>query len=208
MATHGTGGQGARIGPNAILQAVAVLDREAGVEARSRLLAQAGVAVPPPDSGMIPEREARALHDAIRHLPEAQRILRLSGLSTADYILANRIPAPARFVIRALPAALGARLLSSAIARHAWTFVGSGRFRIAGTAPLTFEISDNPLRAAESDRPACHWHAAVFERLFATLVWPGVRVEEVSCASAGDDCCRFVLHAAQGRASPVKADLH
>ncbi len=208
MPGHRAEGQGSRIGPNAILQAIAVLDRETGEVARSRLLAAAGVQVPPPDSGLIPEGEARALHDAIRELPEARRILQLSGLSTADYILANRIPAPARFIIRSLPAPLGARLLSTAIARHAWTFVGSGRFRIAATAPLTFEIADNPLRAHRSEAPACHWHAAVFERLFATLVWPGVRVEEVACASAGGDCCRFVLRAAPRRVGHVHSTLH
>ena len=208
MSGHRSENGGARIGPNAILQAVAVLDRELGAEARCKLLAAAGVGVPPPDSGMIPEGEARAVHDAIRELPEARKVLRLSGLSTADYILANRIPAPARLVIRALPAMLGARLLASAIERHAWTFVGSGRFRIAGTVPLTFEIADNPLRAAQSDAPACHWHAAVFERLFAALVWPGVRFEEVACCSAGDDRCRFVLHAAPDRVRHVHSSIH
>jgi divinyl protochlorophyllide a 8-vinyl-reductase len=207
MSGHRTNGDGARIGPNAILQAVAAIDRELGAEARRRLLKAAGVDVPPLDSGMIPEGEARAVHDAIRELPEARKILRLSGLSTADYILANRIPTAARLVIRSLPEKWGARLLSAAILRHAWTFAGSGRFRIAGTAPLIFEISDNPLRAARSESPACHWHAAVFERLFAALVWPSVRVEEISCISAGDECCRFVLHAAPGRAGHVHPTL-
>ena len=208
MSCHDIEPNAARIGPNAILQAVAVIDREMGPEARSRLMAIAKVNVPPPGSGMIPECEARAVHDALRELPEARKMLRLSGLSTADYILANRIPAPARLAIRALPAGLGARILSAAIQRHAWTFVGSGRFRIAGTAPLTFEIADNPLRAARSEIPACHWHAAVFERLFATLVWPDVCVDEVTCTSAGDECCRFVLHAARSRADHVQSNLH
>jgi divinyl protochlorophyllide a 8-vinyl-reductase len=45
--------------------------------------------------------------------------------------------------------------LGKAIARHAWTFAGSGRFRVV--APLVFEIADNPIvRGEVSDVPLCH----------------------------------------------------
>jgi hypothetical protein len=66
---------------------------------------------------------------------QAGAILAKAGQGTADYILAHRIPGPAKALIRALPAPLGARLLTAAIARHAWTFTGSGRFRSLPTHP-------------------------------------------------------------------------
>lgn len=187
--------EGARIGPNAILQLVAVLDRE-GPGAGAGFLRAAGVALPS-DSAMAPEADCRAAHLALRRLrPDAPALLRDAGLATGDYILAHRIPAPAQRLIRALPAALGARLLAGAIARHAWSFAGSGRFRIAARRPLTFEIAGNPLCPEAAPAPACVWHAAVFERLFARLVWPGAAVEEIACAAVAGEACRFVIRPA------------
>ena len=187
----------ARIGPNAILQHLPVLDARIGERLRAALLYRAEVTEPPADSGMIPEAEVARLHHAVRlFLPDrAAEIQRAAGLATGDYILAHRIPRAAQAVIRALPAWLGARLLTMAIAKHAWTFVGSGRFRVLGHNPLRIEIAQNPLAIGPADAPICDWHAAVFERLFSRLVWPHVRVEEVECTAMGADACRFVLHA-------------
>lgn len=184
----------ARIGPNAITQLVAVLDRVEGRALRDQVMAAAGVAVPDPALGMIPERDAAAVHLALRMaVPErAEGLLRLAGLATGSYILRHRIPRAAQWAIRALPAPLGARVLAGAIARHSWTFAGSGAFRIAGWRPLTFEVAGNPLVAGlRGDHPMCDWHAAVFERLFARLVWRACVVREVACAAAGDAVCRF-----------------
>lgn len=180
---------GARIGPNAILQLVPVLDRVQGRAARDRLLGAAGVAVPPDDAGMWPEAQCRAAHQAVwlGCGDQASAILAEAGQGTADYILAHRIPGPAQTLIRALPAPLGARLLTAAIARHAWTFAGSGSFRVVSRCPLTFEIAANPL--AFPGRP-CPWHAAVFTRLFRALVWPAARVQAVEARSIS----RFTLH--------------
>jgi divinyl protochlorophyllide a 8-vinyl-reductase len=186
----------ARIGPNAITQLVSVLDRMEGRAFRDQVMGAAGVAVPDPALGMIPEAEAAAVHLALRMaVPErAESLLRLAGLATGSYILKHRIPRVAQWVIRALPAPLGARVLAGAIAKHSWTFAGSGRFRIVGWRPLTFEVAGNPLVAGlRSDHFACHWHAAVFERLFARLVWKGCVVREVACIAAGDPVCRFEL---------------
>ncbi|MCZ8153554.1 MAG: bacteriochlorophyll 4-vinyl reductase [Rhodobacteraceae bacterium] len=186
----------ARIGPNAITQLVSVLDRMEGRAFRDQVMGAAGVAVPDPALGMIPEAEAAAVHLALRMaVPErAEGLLRLAGLATGSYILKHRIPRVAQWVIRALPASLGARVLAGAIAKHSWTFAGSGRFRIVGWRPLTFEVAGNPLVAGlRSDHFSCHWHAAVFERLFARLVWKGCVVREVACIAAGDPVCRFEL---------------
>lgn len=168
---------GARIGPNAILQLVPVLDRFQGRVGRDRVLDAAGVAVPPADAGMWPESQCRAVHLAVWQGcgDRAAEILAAAGQGTADYILAHRIPGAARAVIRALPAPMGASLLSAAIARHAWTFAGSGRFAIVSRRPLTFQIEGNPL--AFPGLP-CPWHASVFSRLFRALVWPCARVED------------------------------
>lgn len=184
----------ARIGPNAITQLVAVLDRAEGRAFRDQVMAAAHVAVPDPSLGMIPEGDAAAVHLALRMaVPErAEGLLRLAGLATGSYILKHRIPRPAQWVIRLLPAPLAARVLAAAIARHSWTFAGSGAFRIVGWYPLTFEVAGNPLVAGlRADHPLCHWHAAVFERLFARLVWKGCAVNEVACIAAGDPACRF-----------------
>jgi divinyl protochlorophyllide a 8-vinyl-reductase len=141
--------------------------------------------MPPPDAGMWPEAACRAAHLAVwQGVPDAASILAEAGQGTADYILAHRIPGPAKWLIRALPATLGARLLTAAIARHAWTFAGSGRFRVVANAPLALEIADNPLGFGGD------WHAAVFERLYQSLVWPRARVESAVTPSVS----RFVIH--------------
>ena len=186
----------ARIGPNAIHQHLPVLDALIGPALRGALLLRAGVEEPAPDCGMLPEDQVIHLHRAVwLFLPDrAPAIQRASGLAVGDYILAHRIPAPAQWLIRHLPAQMGARLLAGAIARHAWTFAGSGRFRVASRHPLTFEIGQNPLALGpEGGAPSCHWHAAVFERLFARLVWPDVAVVETECCVHGAPACRFEL---------------
>jgi divinyl protochlorophyllide a 8-vinyl-reductase len=182
----------ARIGPNAVLQHIPVLDAMIGERLRNALLYRAGVAEPPPDAGMLPEDEVARLHHAVRlFMPDrAAEIQRAAGLGTGDYILAHRIPPAAQWLIRHVPASVGARLLSAAIAKHSWTFAGSGVFRIASHRPLTFEIAGNPLAVGGA---ACDWHVAVFERLFGALVWPDVRVVEVACSATGARACRFLI---------------
>lgn len=183
----------ARIGPNAILQHLPVLDAMIGTRLRDALLHRAGVSEPPADAGMLPEDEVARLHNAVRlFLPDrASAIQRAAGLATGDYILANRIPRAAQLVIRALPSWAGARVLSSAIAKHSWTFAGSGVFRVAGHGPLIFEIRNNPLATGGSEHGICHWHVAVFERLFSALVWPDVQVVELACSASGAPACLF-----------------
>lgn len=195
-----SGAGGARIGPNAVLQLITVLDREEGRVMRDLIVTSAGVAIPPPDSGMIPESDAARLHLAVRQvLPgRAGGILRRAGLATGEYILRHRIPRPAQWLIRVLPAPLAARVLSAAIARHAWTFAGSGAFRIRRGRVLTFEVLNNPLAVGlTADAVLCDWHAAVFERLFARLVWPACQVHEVACIAKGDASCLFQIRKAR-----------
>lgn len=83
---------------------------------------------------MIDEREPQALIKALVELvgPRlATTILRDAGHRTGDYLLANRIPRIAQWVMRALPRRVGLRLLLGAMQKNAWTFAGSGRFSCA-----------------------------------------------------------------------------
>ncbi|SIS68520.1 bacteriochlorophyll 4-vinyl reductase [Phaeovulum vinaykumarii] len=200
MSDHGAtdaGGDVARIGPNAILQLIPVLDDVLGRAGRDALFAAADVPVPGPDSGMLPQDQIARLHVQVRrdHPAQAPEMMRRAGLATGDYILANRIPGFAQTIIKLLPPALGARVLSAAIAKHSWTFAGSGVFTIVARAPLTFSIAANPVVALDrAAAPICDWHAAVFECLFTTLVWrQGVEVTETACCAAGAPACIFEL---------------
>ena len=201
----------ARIGPNAILQFVPVLEAAHGPEETAHILAMAGIiALPDPASGLIDEGPAARLHQAVRQaLPgDAAQLARAAGLRTGDYILANRIPRPAQRVLKHLPARISAPILSRAIARHAWTFCGSGEFRLRAGWPPVFEIADNPVvRGEVSEAPLCHWHAAVFERLFTAICGPGWQAVERTCCAQGAAACRFELHRGhRGRGDVSPAD--
>lgn len=188
--------RGARIGPNAILQLVPVLDRACGPVMRGRLLAAGGFDDVPSAEAMIDEGAVACVHQALRSALPAQAAALgwAAGTRTGDYIRINRIPRPAQALLRALPTALSKPLLAKAIAKHAWTFAGSGRFAIISSRPLTLEISDNPVvRGETAAAPVCDWHAAVFERLFRALVDPALRCREVACCAIGAPACRFVI---------------
>lgn len=188
----------ARIGPNSVLQLVRVLDAHVGQAARQALMREAGLMTLPPDSGLMPEGPAARLHQALRLRYPAEAASLLAGEAgerTGDYILAHRIPDPAQRLVRALPRALATRLLAGAIGRHAWTFAGSGDFRVARGRPLTFELHDNPVvRGEHAAQPLCHWHAAVFQRLFNALVSSDIRCVETHCCAMGAPACRFAIH--------------
>ncbi|MCQ0987917.1 bacteriochlorophyll 4-vinyl reductase [Jiella marina] len=183
------------IGPNAILQLLPAIEKRQGAEAVHRMLARAGIEAVPDGTAMIPESDAARLFRQLRiEMPDrAGEIATEAGRRTADYILANRIPAPAQSVLKWLPPGLAARGLSRAISRNAWTFAGSGQFR--AITPWLFEIADNPLiRGEAGTAPLCVWHAAVFERLYRVLVAPEVVCTEVRCAAVtGEGICRFAL---------------
>ncbi|MCR9157513.1 MAG: bacteriochlorophyll 4-vinyl reductase [Rhodobacteraceae bacterium] len=183
------------IGPNAILQLLPQIERIGGEARVAQMLAEAGVFEVPDGTQMIPEGDAARLHQVLRRdEPEmAAELAAAAGRATADYILAHRIPKLAQWVLKALPSPLAARSLSTAITKHAWTFVGSGGFAAHG--PWRFEIAANPIVQGESsDVPLCHWHAAVFEHLYRTLVNPSTRCHEAACcAMHGHHACQFEL---------------
>lgn len=184
------------IGPNALTQMLPLLDRVGGRALRDRLLADSGIVELPDMSGLIPEEPVARLHRTVRaELPELARDLsREAGERTADYILTHRIPAPAQRALRWLPPRVSGPILSEAIARNAWTFAGSGEFEVERGWMPVFLLRENPVISGErSEFPICHWHAAVFERLFRVLVDDRLRARETACGAQGHDCCRFEL---------------
>ncbi len=198
-ATISTAQDGGRIGPNSVTQLIVAL-HNGGEGARSRdIFSQAGSAqwLDSPPTEMVDETRVAKLHATVRELlpqPRANAILSEAGRTTAEYILANRIPRLVQGFLKILPPSLAARTLTRAIGAHAWTFAGTGRFRGTIGREATFEIWDNPLcRERELTPGLCVWHTAVFERLFRELVSARTIAEETQCLAQGAPCCRFVL---------------
>ncbi len=182
-----------QVGPNAILQLGHALRARYGEAVARGVYAAAGVPalLDDPPQAMVDERQAAALYEALQaQLPQlaASAVATDAGTRTADYLLAHRIPRPVHGLLRALPAALAARLLLRAVSAHAWTFAGSGAFRARPGTPHVVEIAANPLCM-----PGCAWHVAVFERLFRALVTPRARVRHPICCHAGASVCRFEI---------------
>lgn len=189
----------ARIGPNAVIQIVAAArdqldDTQANVLLREAGLDHYTAELP---SKMIPEPEVASLHAALARTQSEQVALKIAadaGVRTADYLLANRIPATARFVLKCLPASLSARLLLAAISKHAWTFAGSGTFHFDSRKPVSISICDSPLFADKhAARLADAYFRATFQRLFHVLVNRNCRCHDNHKAPIKTGGTHFVL---------------
>jgi divinyl protochlorophyllide a 8-vinyl-reductase len=193
----GVGAPSARIGPNAIIQLGIALGDRLGDTVRRELFRRAGLmrylaALP---DAMVNEAEVIALHRALRAITSAEIYRAVSweaGLLTGDYILANRIPKPAQFVLRLLPRRLAAKALTTAIEKHSWTFAGSGIFRAVSADPLVLEIAQSPLcRGEHAAEPMCEYYAGTFTQLYRSLVDPKVSIVETDCGAVDGGPCRF-----------------
>ncbi len=188
-----------RIGPNALIRMAEAMRVALGPGPAQELLAAAGLPrlLDDPPTAMVDEDVVRRLHRVVAEALDpatAEAVAEDAGRRTAAYILAHRIPAPARLVMRAAPPAVAALLLLAAIRRHAWTFAGSGRFRTESGPPLQLVIADCPLcRGVHAEQPACGYFAATFEGLFAALVSRTATVREIACAATGAPSCRFAV---------------
>ena len=184
---------GTCVGPNAILQTAAALEAQGGRALARQVFDAAGLGalLDAPPAAMVPEAQAAAL---LRALPAvlppgtATRVSGEAGRRTGAYILQHRIPAPARAILRVLPARAAAPLLLRAIMAHAWTFAGSGRVEIAAGRPVRLTIHDNPLAVAGGD-----WHRAVLEVLFRHLVHPRATVRQTASCAEGARACVFEI---------------
>ncbi|MBX0328063.1 bacteriochlorophyll 4-vinyl reductase [Oscillochloris sp. ZM17-4] len=188
----------ARIGPNAIIQTIAALRESYAPEELPALLAgdAAGYLSELPHA-MIPESD---FHDLVRLLvarmggERAGEILYRSGERTADYVRANRIPAPIRTVLGLLPAPISLRLLLLAISKHAWTFVGSGVFRFGlGRAPSVSIGRPDDQRAADISGALCRYYSGAFTQMLRRVVSQRIDLRETACQSHGGDACVYQI---------------
>jgi len=188
-----------RIGPNAVTRVAEALWAVEGAQWVDRIFRAADLEryLSNSPSQMIDEGEVTRLHRALRETlgdDRARTVGWIAGQRTADYLLRHRIPHAAQIAIRALPAGLGSRLLTAAIARNAWTFVGTGAFASKHGCPTAFRITNCPIcRGQKSTAPCCNFYAATFERLLARLVHASARVTETSCLAMGASHCTFAV---------------
>lgn len=186
----------ALIGPNSVIHLIPLLDTALGESERDRLMLLSGISAVPPQQDLMAETPAASLHQLLReHHPDvAATLTRRAGLLTGDHIVEHHIPVAAMRVMRNLPSWLAAPVLASVVEKHAWTFAGSGKFRVRSKVPLVFELHDNPVVRGEAQlEPICHWHAAVFERVFCRIVDPNMRCVETACCATGAHSCRFEI---------------
>lgn len=196
-ATHQAAGV-ARIGPNSLIQTVGALEEQHGVPAARQLLERMGqgaLAEQLPTT-MVDEQAFIDLIGGLRAelgMVGAARILARAGERTADYLLANRIPAPARALLPLLPRRLALRVLLGAIAGHAWTFAGSGRFSFTvGRRGATLRLADCPeCRGSAAAEPICSYYVACFQTLLRPLIDRSLSVRETACAAQGAEVCSF-----------------
>ena len=170
-----------KIGPNALIQTVHVLQAQASPDEVAAVLHACGLErlLTEMPSTMVDEQEFFDLADTLaaqRGATETQAILREAGRLTGDYLLAHRIPRPFQRLLHLLPRRAAMKLLMTAIRKHAWTFVGSGDFTYTlGRRPqLTIACSSNVTSAV------CGFYGGTFERLFQTLVDAEAQVEMIT----------------------------
>lgn len=189
----------ARIGPNAVIQVAAAARAMLGERFADSLVRDATPYTPEQlPTGMIDQREAQAI---VRELVgrvgarAAGPVLREAGERTAEYLLAHRIPRVAQWAMRVLPRGMGLSLLLRAMSAHAWTFAGSGEFRIIHAAPWPMlEFTACAMcDGMHEDEPMCHFYGGTFERLIRELIASRATVREVACIAQGGDRCRFAI---------------
>jgi divinyl protochlorophyllide a 8-vinyl-reductase len=187
-----------RIGPNAVTQVEAALTTQFGAETCQCVFARAGLLQHLADrpTEMVPEADVMHLHAELhRALPEADAaaVAAEAGRQTAAYLLRARIPRAAQLLLRLLPKSTAAWVFSRAIARHAWTFGGTGRFSATRDAGgLVLLIEDNPAtRGFTAEGPSCHYFTETFRGLYTAILGRRVQVIETQCEAAGANACRF-----------------
>ncbi len=189
----------ARIGPNAIIRVAEALRAQLGEATTREIFGSAGVAhyLQTLPGQMVDEREVIALHQRLRPAlgaAQARSVAREAGVRTADYLLANRIPRAAQFVLRLLPPGLASLVLLRSIGGHAWTFAGSSHFHADAGIPVRLTFTGCPLcRGLAAQGPVCDYYAATFEHLYRTLVSRRATVVETQCQATGAPACVFEI---------------
>jgi len=160
-------------------------------------LVEQGLNFPEESAGRLIQREVIALQQSLRStlgLDEAKAVSFDAGLRTGDYLLANRIPKGAQRILKLLPPGPASGILLKAVAKHAWTFSGSGQFGFETGRPVRVTITGCPIcRGAVADTAVCHFYTGCFQRLFRVLVSARTEVAEVQCQATGADACVFEM---------------
>lgn len=191
--------EAARIGPNAVIRIAQAIEELHGHQAAYQVFRAAGIDayLSEPPQGMVREDEVSTLHRALHDqlgLWAAAQVSTAAGRLTGDYLLTHRIPTLAKPVLSGLPPSLAARLLLSAIAKHSWTFSGSGVFTYRSGHPVEVTIRNCPVcRSTRSTSPVCQYYAATFETIFRALVSPHAQALETLCQANGAPSCTFEI---------------
>jgi divinyl protochlorophyllide a 8-vinyl-reductase len=203
----------ALIGPNAIIQMAEALCARIGLE-QTRALMDAvgqGAYLGQPPKSMVPQSEVAALHTQVFQALDLAAFRLVSadaGRRTGDYLLANRIPKPVQWLLKRLPDRMAARILTRAIAKHSWTFAGSGVFSFGWQPQLVYSIKGNPITAAlHTQVPVCDYYAATFERIFRVLVNDEWRAVEYACEATGSEACLFEICAPANASAAARLQL-
>ncbi|MFY9657700.1 MAG: bacteriochlorophyll 4-vinyl reductase [Methylocystis sp.] len=196
-ARRGGGAGEGKIGPNAVTRVAEALLEMHGTPVCRDVFAAAGLErhLDRAPTQMVDESDAARLHSALVEVlgfEPATRVAQRAGALTGDYLLFHRIPQAAQRLLRRLPRRLAAALLLRAIAKHAWTFAGSGAFSYGFNPALSLRLRGAPIcRLVRSDTPACGYYAATFQRVFAAMLGPSTRVVETQCEAQGSSECVF-----------------
>ncbi len=187
----------AKIGPNAVTRVAEALQEMLGTRICRDVFAAAGLErhLETAPTQMVDESDAARLHRALVEVlgfGPAVMVAQRAGALTGDYLLAHRIPKPAQRLLRLLPRRLAAALLLRAIAKHSWTFAGSGAFSYGFDPALCLRLRGAPIcRLVRSDEAACGYYAATFQRVFSAMLGESVRVIETQCEAQGAPECVF-----------------
>lgn len=187
--------QGARIGPNSLIQTVAALRARYGDEQAAAVLRRGKQAhlLDELPTHMVPEQEFTDLATALAvqlGLEESYAILHQAGRLTGDYLLAHRIPGFFQRGLRLLPPHPALALFCVAIGKHAWTFVGSGGFHYTGgrVPCLEVESSIRPVAVVQG------FYGGAFARLIQAIIDPNAQIIAQPLRADQPACCRYDVH--------------
>lgn len=178
--------------PFVVLETVRAIETVLGADAGKQAMKDAHLFRLPETDEPVREDKAARLHQAMRRNwpDDAVEMGRIAGNGAALRIMENQITVKAQSMLAKMPRATGAWLLAKTIRQNAWTFSGTGNFVVE--SEQRFILNDNPILLGEETlSTVCHFHASLFQRLFSTLIHPGLECREVACAACGDASCVF-----------------
>lgn len=179
---------------NMILPIHDVLSRFISTDHRDRLFRDAGLKFLPSPQEPVRERQVAQVHQAVRReLPDDwPHIMKAAGEMAGRVVLDYRMEPAARDLLRRLPWSLATWMLVRTTTQNAWTFTGSGDFRVVKTS--TLEIGNNPVTRSEvSKDPVCVFQQTVLETVFSQAIDTRLSFVETACCAAGSKACRFEL---------------